>query len=91
MNFFITTGPFGAGNFTTLLFLQFSSDLSQTYEDLGSHGGIQAISVVKIFKTLFLPHFSSNFNQILRKYGNQGGYRLYFFDDLPNVINFMAL
>ena len=32
-----------AGNFNTLL-LQFSSDLSQTYEDIGYHGGIEVVT-----------------------------------------------
>ena len=38
---FINVGPYRSKNFKTLL-LQFSSDLSQTYDKSGSHGGIKS-------------------------------------------------
>ncbi len=42
---FVNTGPYGAGNFKTLLLLQFSSNVNQTlWEDIGNHGRMQAVS-----------------------------------------------
>ncbi len=48
---FVNTGPYGAGNFKTLL-LQLSSDVNQ---DIGDHGGIQAIAFLAnaTFMTFF--------------------------------------
>ncbi len=45
MTFFLNPGPYGAGNFKTLLLLQFSSELSaKLYEEITYHGGIKAIT-----------------------------------------------
>ncbi len=38
---FVDTGPYGNANFKTLFLLRFSAKL---YEDIGYHGGIQAIA-----------------------------------------------
>ncbi len=45
-NFFVNIGPYGAGNFKTILLLQFSSNVMSANldEDIGYHGGIQAIT-----------------------------------------------
>ncbi len=42
-------GPYGSKNFKTLLFLQFSLDLSQNlYDKQGSYGGIKTEIVLAI-------------------------------------------